>query len=390
MLTSLIIFIFSTSSLSMATGITPRSPIEINHTNREIIKGIELLYDWEFDRAEKTINQVIANKPKDPIGYFYSAMVSWARLEFGFWSQATVNEYKERINRSISVARKKIKNGDADSFTYFYLGGALGFKGQFELIEKKWLSSSILAIDAIDVLKICLKLDPDNRDVLYGLGIYDYYTAKVPGILKFLAYIFIHKGNKEEGLRKLHVAAEEAIYSTIAAKSLLLRIYLFMEPLYHKARPLAEELAMRFSKNARFKFLQGVTYIRLGMSSEFNEVLDFMRAKSKKEVSLREASMWGNRALYLDATKDLFHGRYRQARSKFDRILSRGDPSTDPAMFTWPLLKKGMSYDLEGEREKALKYYKKIVKLKCCGEAQILAEKYIKKAINVKNPFLGY
>ena len=385
-----VLTVFPIPPVCFEAGASSGSGLELHLTQRTIIRGIEQLFDWEFEQADRIFNRVMAGKPEDPIGYFYSAMVSWSRLEFGFWSHDTVKTYNRRIERAISVARRKVRRGEADSFTYFYLGGALGFKGQFDLMEKNWVSSFFLAIDAMDALKTCREMDPKNRDVLFGLGIYDYYTARLSGVLKFLTNLLIHRGNKEEGLRKLNLAAEEAIYSTAEAKGLLLRIYLFMEPLDEKARPLVEELTMRFKNNARFKYLQGVTYIKLGMDAEYRDVLDSLHKSARGETSPGKASMWNNRALYLEATDHLFHGRYQQARSKLDLILAQVDPTSDPAMFTWTLLKKGMSHDLEGERDKALEYYTRILKMKNCGEAQILAEKYIKEAIKAKNPFLGY
>ena len=78
------------------------------------------------------------------------------------------------------------------------------------------------------------------------------------------------------------------------------------------------------------------------------------------------------------------------ARSRLDVILSQTYPSTDPAMVTWPLLKKGMSYDLGGQREKALAYYRRIVKVRNGGGAQFLAEKYINSRVKEKDRFLGY
>ena len=47
--------------------------------------------------------------------------------------------------------------------------------------------------------------------------------------------------DEEKGLRKLHIAANEAIYSAIEAKNMLLHIYLFLEPGHFQAPPLAED-----------------------------------------------------------------------------------------------------------------------------------------------------
>lgn len=357
---------------------------------KDIIQSIELLYDSKFNEAEELLNKVTHERPRDPKGYFYLAMVTWSRLAAGFWSPDVVKEYGKRIDRAIAVARKMIESQEADSFTYFYLGGALGFKGRFHLMERKWISSFFLALEAIDALKTCQKMDPANKDVLFGLGIFDYYTARLSGVIKFLSYLLLHKGNKEEGLKKLHIAANEAIYSATEAKSLLLHIYLFLECDSEKARVLARELALKYRNNPRHKFLEGVSYLRLGRESLFREVVAYMRERCVGWPSNGEASMWGNQAFYLEASHDLFHGRYEAARSKLDFILSNADPVLDPGMLAWPLLKKGMSHDIEGKREKALAYYRQILNMENGAGAQFLAEKYIDSPAGKNDPFLVY
>jgi tetratricopeptide (TPR) repeat protein len=359
--------------------------------NLEVIRGIDLIYNWEFDPAESLFERLIKENPEDPIGYFYLAMVSWSRLAYGIWTNEMVEQYGRRIKRTVEVAKNAVKKNKADCYAYFYLGGALGFEGRFKLMERKFLSSFFLAQDAIKALKTSLELCPDNQDVLFGMGIFDYYTAKFSGVLKFLSYLLIHRGDKEEGLRKLQSAADGAIYSSIEAKSLLLHIYLYMEEdQYDKALALAVELTERFPDNIRFKFFEGVTYIRLDKYAGYEDVVNFFRKKSSRMPTKNEAFIWGNRGVYLEACYDLSHERPSEARSKLQRILLKADPVSDPFMLAWPLLKIGMCYDLEGKREKALDYYEQVIKLENGAGAQFLAYKYKRKPAVKTDPFLEY
>ncbi len=358
--------------------------------NPDIIQGINHLYDLEFDEAEKQFSKIITEKPDHPAGYFYMAMVTWSRLSVGFWTAENLKEYVERIDQTISVARKGIEKDAKDSRSYFYLGGALGFKGRFELMQQKWFSSYNLAYDAIQALKTCQKLDPHNKDVLLGLGIYDYYTAKLSGVLKFLTYLFLHKGDKEEGLRKLHVAANEAIYSGLEAKSMLIHIYLYLEEDFYKALPFIQDLRTKFKKNPRYPFFEGLVYIRQERDAGYKEVVDFLRAESREKRTRTDLIIWENEALYLEATYHLFRDQTQQARNKLEAILSQADPEMDPDMIAWPILKKGMSYDLEGKREIALEHYRKVLKMENGAGAQFLAEKCIDEAPKKGDPFLGY
>lgn len=358
--------------------------------DQDVLRGIHLLYEWETDRAEDCFRRVMIAKPKDPVGYFYLAMVSWSRLTLGFWSRDMVREYIERIDRTVAVAGEQIEDGSATAWTYFYLGGALGFKGRFYLMERRWFASFLLAVDAIEALKTCQRMDPLNKDVLLGLGIFDYYTAKMSGVLKFLTYMLVHRGDREEGILKLHTAAREAIYSTWEAKSVLLHIYLFMEEDFPSALPLAAEMANCFPMGSRYKYLEGLLYLRMGMDSAYRDVVETMRLRSRQSGSPPQQAAWARQALYLEVTCDLWEGRTHEARAKLETLLSMADPASDPAMVAWPLLKKGMSYDLDGRREKALEHYTHVMEMANGAGAQFLAQKYAKNPVLPKDPFIGY
>ncbi|MCD4716604.1 MAG: hypothetical protein K8R45_07665 [Desulfobacterales bacterium] len=367
------------------------SNFQVAQVNKTIINGIHLLYDERFDEATDNFLKVIAESPQKPDGYFYMAMVSWSRLASGFWSPEAVDEFKKRIDRTIHVARSRIEGGSKpDSYDYFFLGGALGFKGRFELMRGNWLSSFFLARDAIEALSTCLEMEPDNKDVMLGIGTFDYYTAHLSGVLKFLTYLLLHKGNKKEGIRKLQLAAEEATYSTTEAKSMLLHIFLFIEEDFSKALVLAEGLSKRYDMNLRYHFLKGVCYIRMERVIRYRDTVYGLRQRSLQASSLSATAQWRRRALYLETVYDLYHGRYSAARSKLQEILSRADPENDPAMIAFPLVKMGMSYDLEGDREEAEKYYHRVMDMKNGSGAQFLAKKLLAASPKEKDPFIGY
>jgi tetratricopeptide (TPR) repeat protein len=389
---SLIFFILVLCGLPRLLEAAESEPVKFHkgRPNPDIIQGINNLYDLDFDEAERLFNKVVSERPEHPGGYFYRAMVPWSRLSVGFWTAQNLQGYVERIDQTIAVARAAIDRNDKDSRAYFYLGGALGFKGRFELMQQNWFSSYNLAYEAIQALKTCQKLDPGNKDVLLGLGIYDYYTARLSGVLKFLTYLFLHKGNREEGLRKLQVAAKEAIYSGLEAKSMLIHIYLYLEEDFSKALPLIQDLRTKFRKNMRYPFFEGLVYIRQDRDVEYRRMVDLLRAESLKKKTKTDSLVWENEALYLEATCYLFRGEPQLARDKLDAILSQADPALDPDMIAFPVLKKGMSYDLEGRREKALEYYHQVLKMDNGAGAQFLAQKCIDEAPKKGDPFLGY
>ncbi len=358
--------------------------------NQRILAGIHLIYDRRFTDAEALFKEMTTDNPLEPAGYFYLAMITWSRLAAGFWTPEMVTEFKKRIDRAIEVAQTRVDGKGANSYDFFYLGGALGFKGRFELMKGNMFSSFLLASDAISALKTCREMAPDNKDVLLGIGTFDYYTARLSGVLKFLTYFLLHRGDRKEGLKKLNEAASHATYSSTEAKSVLLYIELFSEQNFPEALAFATELSNRYPHNPRYKTLEGVCCIRMSDASRYREVLRELLTRSRKAPSAETAAIWKKRALYLESINDLYQGRYTKARSTLEEILKNPDPVHDPAMIAWPLIKLGMSYDLAGNRDRALDYYNQVFKMKNGAGAQFVADKLLKEPIGPKDPFIGY
>jgi tetratricopeptide (TPR) repeat protein len=154
--------------------------------------------------------------------------------------------------------------------------------------------------------------------------------------------------------------------------------------------PIIQNLRAKFKKNPRYPFFEGLVYIRQDRDSKYREMVEALRAESRKTKTRTDLIIWENQALYLEAAYHLFRNQTQQARSKLDAILSQADPVADPDMIAWPILKKGMSYDLEGKRDTALALYRQVLKMENGAGAQFLAEKCIDGAPKKGDPFLGY
>ncbi|MFH1243807.1 MAG: hypothetical protein V1689_15820, partial [Pseudomonadota bacterium] len=157
-----------------------------------------------------------------------------------------------------------------------------------------------------------------------------------------------------------------------------------------KALIIARDLSGKYDQNARFKVLEGVSYVRLGMESQFRDIIYDLRQRGLKASSPQTASMWERQALYLETIYQLFHGHYSAARAKLAFLLNHADVKNDPYMVAWPLLKMGMSYDLEGNREEATKWYRKVIDMKIGAGAQFLAQRLLEYPAQKKDPFIGY
>ncbi|RJR23190.1 MAG: hypothetical protein C4582_05810 [Desulfobacteraceae bacterium] len=373
---------------------TTRAKGDLNYEkavlHKEILKGIDMIYNSQFSQAEDIFRTIALSFPDMTAPRFYLAMVSWSRLASGYWYPSMVEQFRERLDHAIDMARTKIELNPSDAESYFFLGGALGFKGRFELMRERWFASFILASDAVTYLNKCLKIEPENKEVLLGLGIYEYYTARMSGILKFLSYLLIRKGDREEGLKKLHKAAKHAVYSASEAQSTLVHIYMFMEEEYEKALPLVSDLVERYPETSRYMFLKGVCHAMMEEKDLFEKTRSAIMYKALGSPSTVESLRWERIAVYLTAAYAMLGGNFDQAKVDLDRILKMADPDNDPSMIAWPLLKKAMIHDLLKEREQAIDVYRKVLDMENASGAQFLAKRYLANPILKGDPFIGY
>ena len=275
------------------------------HIQEALVRATESLYNRDFQQAEIQVLKVIAEAPDDPSGHFYLAMVNWSQLAAGFWTKEVLDLYEERIDRAISVAQRAANRHEKQASPYFYLGGALGFKARFYLMQHRYFASFFLAVRATDALRTCREMDPENRDVLFGLGVFEYYTDKLSGFLRFLSHFLIHPSDREAGLQKLHRAAEEGTVTRVEARSMLLHIYLFMEDRPDRALPLAERLTKAFPRNPRFAYLLGAARLRLGEENERTTAL--MSERRDRAFTSVNRLAWEHRETYLQATEAMLH-----------------------------------------------------------------------------------
>lgn len=126
------------------------------------------------------------------------------------------------------------------------------------------------------------------------------------------------------------------------------------------------------------------------MDRKYHDTVNLLRQRSLQAKTLSEAGLWGQRALYLETVYDLFQKQYHDARTKLEVILNKKDSLNDPEMIAWPLMKIGMSYDLEGNREEAVNYYQKVLNMENGSGAQFVAKELLKRPLKQNDPFIGY
>ena len=326
-------------------------------------KGLDNIYGVRIDEASEYFNEALKKYPDHPISRFGIAMVTWARLEYLEDESNPELEklYAVQTDEAIETGKLWLKNHPNDSLAHMCMGGMYGLRARLAVLQHRWLKAYSSGKKALKSMHRTLEIDPEAYDAYLGLGMYEYYAGTLRGVVKILAKL-VMSGNAEKGIKMLNLCREKGYYNSTAAKLLLVEIYTktgsrYADPV--TAVKWAREFREQFPHHAQMHFVQIVSlYENKQYDESLAQSLDYLSHVNDKNDDIYK-ERYRSRICTAIGTNYLVKGDYENAEKYFS--MSRDTIKTDktPARWAvWGIVRLGNLYDLRGERDKALKYYK--------------------------------
>lgn len=356
--------------------------------DQKVQRGIDEIYNFEFDKAEITFSEIIKLRPEHPVGFFFRAMIQWERIISNFDDESQDENLYELLEVVIDMCDKRLEINQNDITALFFKGGAIGFRGRLRANRGKWLGAANDGIIALPLVRKAHELEPTNYDVLLGIGIYNYYAAVIPEKYSFVKpfMIFFPSGDREKGLEQLTQASLYAKYAKVEATYFLMQNYSTFEKDYKKALDLAKKLHLSYPNNSLFHRYYGRSLISNGFVSEANEVFaEILKRFLRKEIGydLYDA----REAYYYLGNYDFSLGKYETALQnlyKCDEISRKIDKDEHSGFMSMANLNIGKIYDLQAKRRDAIKQYKKVLSMKEYENTHREAKKFLDKPFTTK------
>ena len=349
------------------------------HTQR----GIDFIYTLQFDSAKSEFNRLIRIKPDHPGGHFFLAMVEWWKILIDLNNKNNDDNFYSLIEKVIQLCDKKLDNNPDDVTALFFKGGAIGFRGRLRVHREEWLPAANDGRLAIPIVHQAYKLEPNNVDILLGMGIYNYYRDVIPEEYPFVKplVIFFPSGDKMLGMQQLRQASEKARYANVEATYFLIQILSNYEKKFSQALPLALNLYKKYPNNPVFHRYVGRLYSSLGKWDDMYKISTEVISHSLSnqpgynESTLREAYFYAG--LYqMNYLKNDTALQYFYKCDELSRILDIGEQSGFMVMSN---LKIGMIYDLQNKRDLAIIQYDKVSNMTAYQGSRDMAKQYLKK-----------
>lgn len=343
--------------------------------------GIMQIYNIQFQEAEVTFRKVIADYPEHPAGRFFLAMIDWWKILLDLDTEIYDEGFYEKLEDVIYFCDDVLDRDENNVDALFFKGGAIGFRGRLRSLRESWLKAADDGREALPIVQRASKLNPANKDVQLGFGIYNYLAAVIPDRYPILkpVMLFFPSGNKELGLRQLNETADFGKYAKFEAIYFLMTLHYQFENDSYKADEYANRLISMFPENPVFLRWKGRILVRKGEGEKYFEI--FKRVYEGANDSLPGYNTRAKReAAY-------YAGLYKRNISQPDSALvyfeecerlSRQLDKKEPSGFLInTVLYLGMMNDAVGNRDKAVEYYNETLRMKEYGSSHQFARQYL-------------
>jgi tetratricopeptide (TPR) repeat protein len=341
--------------------------------------GSQLLFDYDFERAIEHYLGVAKRFPEHPSGPYNVATTIWTRLaqrsngmrgsslrNDRFFSQPGRPEadpeeeaaFREQVEEVYRRADALLERDPDDVEALYYRGATEALEsGWSVIVEGAWLRAARQIRRGVGRHRRVQELDPEFRDAYAVPGAYDYGVATLPRPLRWLAFLFGIRGDRERGLDGVEITANEgrrARWGGLWTWSLLMQ----REEREPDALAAARRLVRQFPKNPDFA-LDEVSI--LTAQGDFEAA----RELAERVLERREAD-FGNYRLALPGLAEarlgealLFAERWEDAEA----VLSRGlEAGPNPEVRAILHFRRGNARDGAGKRGTALTDYGRVIR----------------------------
>ena len=341
----------------------------------EARKGVELLYNMEFERAEEVFLALESSYPKHPAPVFLQGLNRW-------WESYIAPEMEtyhpfilEKLSQAIQLNESLKGRAEFELEYTFFQYMSYAFKARLHTLRKEWLKAANAGRKAFPYLKKGFQFQDQSPEFFFGSGIYHYYADEYPKthpvIQPFM--VFFPEASAEQGISELRKASDVQNFAQFEAAYYLGDIYLKRGQLYSGLR-LQERLYHKFPQNTWFRMEYGRALVDVGDYEKAEQILTQMVQAFEQQAGYQSRNIVSTEShytTYLMSRVYLWLGRgYLQQGSleEAEANLMQGLAMSNLAHLTkddeyLPALHfyLASTYDRLEDRSKAISQYKEVL-----------------------------
>lgn len=371
--------LIASAVLTVGLRLWANNPIGLpEHVDARVHAALEANYRMDFATGEAELAAIEPWAAEHPIIAFGSLLIEWWKVTAAVWEEdeARCQAMLSAADASLARAEEVIARGDPRGEGHLVKGATLGLLGRWHIKNRRWMKSYFVGKEAKEALRQAIEINPELHDAYAGIGIYDYFVAKLPGVVRWLAFSG-QSADPRVGMRAVERSLEQGTYTMVGTRAALTLIQLRNELDPATALELADELIADHPRSPFFGSLRMIALYDLNRP-------EALAAEARRQAGLLAAGDYpSTRAAQVHFAAGLVHfrqGQWDEAEKSYVQAVAEGDPS-DP-FATWAKLHLGNIQDMHGDRRGARRIYGEVRDMLNRWGTERLAERYLKTAFN--------
>lgn len=215
--------------------------------DRDYRAAMDLLYDGRAPEAQARLSRLEEAHPLDPVPVYLQALALAWIVEQRPDSAALDRTLEQAAERAWTMADARVRADPSDARALFARGAASGVRSRHHLFRLRRAEAARTAAEMREDLRAARAQDPGDADVLFGLGLYDYYVDVLPRAARLLRFLTrLPGGDRARGLAAIEEASRASTLHAVEAQAQLYEIHAFYEDDPEAAAAEIEGLFLRY------------------------------------------------------------------------------------------------------------------------------------------------
>lgn len=356
----------------LGNGAAAAAPAEVTAT---LVRAIDRLLNVEPDRAAAEARALQQIPGGEAAGAFVAAFIPLVRVAEKEDVAAEADQFLAALAPVLDRVRALEAEHPRDAEVKLLAGMVWGSKAMADGVRRNILAGYQASKESHRAFSEAVALQSDLYDAYYGLGLYDISFAQLPRVLRAAASVILPSGDLQRGLERLRLAAERGTYTRPLAQMALFRHLVGVEQRYAEAAAVGQSLVDRYPNNPDLYFPLALSYSEMGRHEEALRLarrvgarIDAGTPPFTREMLPRYYQLMGK--LYMDM------GEHATALRFFQRTIDHGNKAY-AWVAAWAHTRSGMIYDLHGDRQEAIRHYRRALEVETESLAREAAQGYL-------------
>jgi hypothetical protein len=206
-----------------APAATPSFIYEDPVADQAIRRAMHATYSLDLAEARKAARSLQTRYPDHPAGFLLETETYWWEAQADPTSENVEDSYFKAQEKTVETGEKALK---AKKYPLVeiqaYLASSWGSKARFRLTQHGVGLKTVLdGRKAHNYAEEVYEADRNYTDILLGIGAYNYFTGKIPGVLKPFAWLLGARGDAKLGLEQIRTVIQKGRYAQTEARIVL-------------------------------------------------------------------------------------------------------------------------------------------------------------------------